>query len=266
LRDEALINRLGFNNAGHAAALRRLSARPRKGVVGVNIGATKDSADRIADYVAGIDAFYPVASYFTVNISSPNTPGLRDLQAPGALDDLLGRVMAKRAELEAKGAGRRPVIVKLSPDAAEDDLPAIVDRLMAHSVDAIAVSNTTLARSGLVEAELAKEAGGLSGKPLFRRSTVVLARVFKLSQGKVPLIGIGGIHSGETALAKVEAGASLLQLYTGLVYRGPALIGEMKSHLLAAIEMHGKRSIGDLVGREAEEWSRRSLDEGSGGK
>ncbi|KAB2850187.1 MAG: quinone-dependent dihydroorotate dehydrogenase [Hyphomicrobiaceae bacterium] len=264
LRDEALINRLGFNNAGHAVALRRLTQRQQKGIVGVNVGANKDAADRAADYVSGVEAFYPFASYFTINISSPNTPGLRDLQAPKALDDLLGRVMAKRAELEAKGAGRRPILVKLSPDAAAEDLPAIVERLVAHAVDGIAVSNTTLSRAGLVETGLAKETGGLSGKPLFRRSTIILARVFKLTHGKVPLIGIGGIHSGEAALAKIEAGASLLQLYTGLVYRGPALLGEIKADLLAAVEKSGKRSIAELTGRGAGEWASRSIDEGSG--
>ena len=260
VRDEALINRLGFNNAGHAAALERLKSREPNGIVGVNIGANKDAADRIADYVAGIEAFYPVASYFTVNISSPNTPGLRDLQAPKALDDLLGRVMAKREELAGKSGEKRPVIVKLSPDAASEDLPAIAGRLVAHAVDGIAVSNTTLARPGVQDAALAGEAGGLSGKPLFERSTIVLARMFRLTQGKVPMIGIGGIHSGDSALAKIEAGASLLQLYTGLVYRGPALIGEIKSRLLSAVRDAGKDSIAGLVGSAAAKWADKPIE------
>jgi dihydroorotate dehydrogenase len=260
VRDEALINRLGFNNAGHAAALERLRARKPNGVVGVNIGANKDASDRIADYVAGIEAFYPVASYFTINISSPNTPGLRDLQAPKALDDLLGRVMAKRAALAHKSGQVRPVVVKLSPDAAEEDLPAIAERLLEHAVDGIAVSNTTLARPGLVERGLAREVGGLSGKPLFERSTIVLARIYRLTQGKVPLIGIGGIHSGASALAKVEAGASLLQLYTGLVYRGPALIGEIKSRLAAEVEQAGQATIAGLIGRSAGQWADKPIE------
>jgi len=164
--DRAVINRLGFNNQGHAAALRRLrerNAAGRRGIVGVNIGANKDSEDRTADYVQGLTAFYDVASYFTVNISSPNTPGLRDLQAPAALDELLRRVMAARAEQIAQGKPRRPVFVKIAPDIAMEDLPQVAERLLTHQVDAICVSNTTLARPPLSSAPKG-EAGGLSGR------------------------------------------------------------------------------------------------------
>ena len=257
--DDALINRLGFNNGGHAAALARLEARKRNGgIVGVNIGANKDSADRAADYVAGLKTFNAVASYFTVNISSPNTPGLRDLQAPAALDELLTRVMAARAELGATGAPRRPIVVKIAPDIAEDDVSAICERLIAHAVDAIAVSNTTLARPDLKSAD-AVESGGLSGRPLFARSTAMLARVHQATSGKIPLIGIGGIDSGATALAKIEAGATLLQLYTGLVYQGPGLIGDIKSHLVATLAREGQASITPLIGRRAKDWAVRPL-------
>jgi dihydroorotate dehydrogenase len=255
VRDRALINRLGFNNCGHAAAHARLLASRRQGVIGVNVGANKDAADRVADYVAGVRAFYDVASYFTINVSSPNTPGLRDLQAPAALDELVARVLAARAEMMAAGGPKRPIVVKLAPDIAEDDLAPIVQVLIARGVDGIAVSNTTLARDGLLEADLATQAGGVSGRPLFHRSTVMLARVYQLTGGKVPLIGIGGIDSGETALAKIEAGATLLQLYTGLVYEGPGLIGEIKSHLAREVRREGQASLAALRGRKAEQWA-----------
>ena len=260
--DRAVINRFGFNNCGHAAARGRLEARrARGGIVGVNIGANKDAGDRTADYVQGLEAFYDVAAYFTVNISSPNTPGLRDLQAPAALDELLGRVMAARAAKVAAGLPMRPIVVKIAPDIAEADIPAIAERLVAHKVDLIAVSNTTLARpSNLVDRDVAKEVGGLSGRPVFHRSTVMLARMHQATAGRVPLIGAGGIDSGATALAKIEAGASLLQLYTGLVYEGSGLIGRIKTHLAEHCRLHGLTSIGEATGRRASEWAARPLD------
>jgi dihydroorotate dehydrogenase len=259
-RDGAVINRLGFNNAGHHAALERLRWRfSTQGVIGVNIGANKDTQDRIADYVTGLETFVDVASYVAVNISSPNTPGLRDLQAPAALDELLSRLMEARQKLIDKGKREPPIVVKLSPDIAEDDLDPIVARLLAHQVDGIAISNTTLARARLADAA-AREAGGLSGRPLFHRSTVMLARVYLATGGKVPLIGIGGIDSGETALAKIEAGATLIQLYTGLIYKGPGLIGRIKGHLTDAVRTANAAAITDLVGREAKTWSENPLE------
>ncbi len=257
--DNGLINRLGFNNGGHAAALGRLEARSAKGgIVGVNIGANKETADRSGDYVKGIETFHHVASYFTVNISSPNTPGLRDLQAPEALDELLGRVMAARALQEAKGGPRRPIIVKIAPDIAEDDIPAIAARLEAHAVDGIAVSNTTLSRAGLTDAR-ASEAGGVSGRPVFNRSTAMLARIYQATGGKIPIVGIGGIDSPETALAKIEAGATLLQLYTGLIYQGPALIERIKSRLADEARRAGPSGLGAIRGRKADAWASRPL-------
>ncbi|MFM9940667.1 MAG: quinone-dependent dihydroorotate dehydrogenase [Hyphomicrobiaceae bacterium] len=261
IEDRAVINRYGFNNCGHAAALQRLQRRPRQGVVGVNIGANKDASDRTADYVAGLETFYDVASYFTVNISSPNTPGLRDLQAPAALDELLGRVMAARDKKVAAGQPRRPIVVKIAPDIAEEDLAAITARLEAHKVDAIAVSNTTLARpTTLRDQATAREAGGLSGRPVFHRSTAMLARVYQATGGRVPLIGMGGIDSGQTALAKIEAGASLLQLYTGLVYEGLGLIPRIKAHLAETCRLESLRSISEVTGRRAAEWANKRLD------
>jgi dihydroorotate dehydrogenase len=195
----------------------------------------------------------PVASYVTVNISSPNTPGLRDLQAPEALGALLSRVQAARAALPRKP----PLLVKLAPDLADEDLPDVVRVILSHGADGIIVSNTTLSRAGLRDADFAKEAGGLSGRPLFACATRMLARVYRLTEGKLPLIGVGGIDSSENALAKIEAGASLVQLYTGLVFEGPSLIARIKQTLVAAIEKGGHAGIAPLIGRRAEEWSER---------
>jgi dihydroorotate dehydrogenase len=253
LADRAVINRLGFNNEGQAAALGRLRDRP-KGIVGVNLGAGRDSTDRIADYVEGIQRMADVASYLTINISSPNTPGLRDLQAPEALDTLLERVQEARAAL----ARKPPLLVKLAPDLAADDVPEVVRVILGNAADGIIVSNTTLARDGLRDQSFARETGGLSGRPLFARSTRMLARVYQLTQGKVPLIGVGGIDSGEAALAKIEAGAFLLQLYTGLVFEGPELLDHIKQTLLAAMEKAGADRLAPLVGRRAAEWATRA--------
>ncbi len=259
IADHGLVNRLGFNNGGHAAALERLQRRRGAGgIVGVNIGANKDSADRSADYVRGIEIFSGVASYFTVNISSPNTPGLRDLQAPAALDELLGRVMSARGAVEGKGGPRRPIIVKIAPDIAEDDIVAIISIITAHAVDGIAVSNTTLSRHGLRD-ERSAEAGGLSGRPLFERSTAMLARIYLATSGAIPLIGIGGIDSPQTALAKIEAGATLLQLYTGLIYEGPTLIGQIKTHLARAAKDAGSGGLASIRGRQAAQWASKPL-------
>ncbi len=260
ISERAIINRLGFNNGGHGAALERLRRRAQNGIVGVNVGANKDAADRSADYALGIDVFYDVASYFTVNISSPNTPGLRDLQAPAALDALLGKVLDVRARKVAAGARQVPIVVKIAPDIAEDDLAPVVERLVAHRVDGIAVSNTTLTRPALDANAAARETGGLSGRPLFHRSTVVLARTYALTGGQIPLIGIGGIDSSETALAKIEAGATLIQLYTGLVYEGPGLIRRIKQHLAQAAASASVASISALTGSKAQDWASRSLD------
>ncbi len=253
--DRAVINRLGFNNEGQEAALARLKDRPR-GIVGINLGAGRDSADRIGDYVTGIQRMAPVASYFTINISSPNTPGLRDLQAPEALDALLVRVQDARTTLKGKVP---PLLVKLAPDLADEDLPEVVRVILSRGADGIVVSNTTLARAGLRDQGFAKETGGLSGRPLFARATRMLARVYQITQGKLPLIGVGGIDSGEAALAKIEAGASLLQLYTGLVFEGPGLISRIKQVLIEAMAKDGSATLAPLIGRRAGEWSEKAL-------
>ncbi len=252
--DRAIINRLGFNNDGQDAALRRLEGG-HSGIVGVNIGAGKDSDDRAGDYVAGIARMNAVADYLTINISSPNTPGLRDLQAPAALDALLSRVQAARAA-ETK---RPPLLVKLAPDIADEELPEIVGIVQDYGIDGIVVSNSTLARDGLSDGSFAAEAGGLSGRPLFARSTRMLARIFCLTGGKLPLIGVGGVDSGEAALAKIRAGASLVQLYTGLVFEGPQLISSIKQALTEAIDEAEVESLAPLIGRDADQWADRPL-------
>ena len=255
--DRGIVNRLGFNNEGQAAALQRLQNRPR-GIVGVNLGTNRDSKDRIADYVSGIERMAPVASYFTINISSPNTPGLRDLQAPRKLDALLGKVQEARAKLGKEAA---PLLVKLAPDLADADLPEVVGVIEANGADGIIISNTTLARDGLADNAFAREAGGLSGRPAFLRTTRALARVYLLTQGRLPLVGVGGIDTGDSALAKIEAGASLIQLYTGLVFEGPGLIGRIKRKLMDAMDSENCETLEPLIGRRAAEWAEKKLPE-----
>ena len=254
-RDNGVINRLGFNSGGHAAARARLGKRAQRGIVGINVGANKESDDRAGDYVKGIETFAAIASYFTANISSPNTPGLRDLQAPAVLDQLLERVMAAREQAAAASGRRVPVLVKIAPDVAEEDLEAIVGRMLAHNVEGLIVGNTTLSRRGLRDVEIGREAGGLSGKPLFHRATVMLAKVARLTRGRMVLIGVGGIDSGETALAKIEAGANLVQLYSSLIYEGIGLVERIKQHLVGVMAHEGITSLAPLVGRRIEEWA-----------
>lgn len=248
LDDRGVINRYGFNNQGHAPALTLLSGRKRRGVVGVNVGANKDASDRVADYVAGVRAFADVASYFTINVSSPNTPGLRDLQEPEALSELLARVI----EARDGAARRRPVLLKIAPDLTLQQLDAIVRVARARGVDGMIVSNTTISRPGTLSSLFAKESGGLSGKPVFALSTHMLAQTFLRVEGQFPLIGVGGIDSAETARAKIEAGATLTQLYSALVYEGPGLVGRIKAGLLDTLASE-RTTLAALVGRRAAE-------------
>ena len=218
--DGAVINRMGFNNDGQAVVLQRLiERRARGGIVGVNVGANKDSSDRIGDYVKGLEAFEDVASYITINISSPNTPGLRNLQSGADLQKLLERVNAVRKS-------RKPILLKIAPDLAEADLQDVARLCGGGAVDGVIISNTTLSRPPLKSMH-ASEAGGLSGAPLFELSTQCLAQFHQMSGGKIPLIGVGGISDAATALAKFKAGASLIQLYSALVYKGPGLVQDI---------------------------------------
>ena len=250
--DEGVINRLGFNNEGQSAVLARLAARARlPGIVGVNIGANRDTADRAADYVRLIEAFAAVASYFTVNVSSPNTPDLRDLQQAKALDDLLARVVEARDRVLPR-AGPTPVLLKIAPDLTLGDLDDVVGVARKRKVDGMIVGNTTIARpASLRQREKASQQGGLSGRPLFKLSTRMLAETFVRAESAFPLIGVGGIDSGATAIAKIKAGATLLQLYTGLVFHGIGLVAEIKADLLAALKRGHRDSLSSMVGADA---------------
>jgi dihydroorotate dehydrogenase len=243
--DHAVINRMGFNNEGHGAALQRLSTRRRQGIVGVNIGANKDSVDRAADYVAGIAAFSTVADYITVNISSPNTPGLRGLQSASELQELLQRLNDARSTQTKRPA----MLLKIAPDLSAAEMLDIAACCTGGAVDGVIISNTTLSRPKLSSVHRA-ESGGLSGRPLFQLSTQQLARFYVMTKGQIPLIGVGGIEDGATALAKIEAGASLIQVYSALVYRGPGLIHDIIRTLTDAVLMAG--SLAALRGRKAE--------------
>jgi dihydroorotate dehydrogenase len=259
IEDRAVINRFGFNSEGHEAVMRRLTARAgRPGIVGVNIGANKDSPNRIGDYVLGIRNFYALASYFCVNISSPNTQGLRDLQARRNLAELLIAIKLERANGKARHKRNVPVFLKIAPDLSEESLDDIAAEVAANGIDGIIVSNTTLSRSGLTSAAKA-ETGGLSGAPLFERSTIVLAKMRKRVGPAMPLIGAGGVDSAETALAKIEAGADLVQLYTGMVYQGPGLAAQMTRGLLQTAAKAGAKSIAELRDRRLDEWAAKEI-------
>lgn len=254
--DEAVINRLGFNNEGHAAAERRLAARKeRQGIVGVNIGANKDSADRIGDYERGATRFASYASYLTVNISSPNTPGLRNMQAREQLGELLSRVMAARAA----GPAQPPVFLKIAPDLVEAELEDIATEVTEKKIDGIIVSNTTLSRAGLRSTASANETGGLSGKPLFERSTAVLARMRRLLGPGIAIVGVGGVDSTETALEKIRAGADLVQLYTGMIYAGPALPGRIVAGMARFVDRERLGSIRELRDTACERWASKPI-------
>jgi dihydroorotate dehydrogenase len=251
-RDEAVINRMGFNNDGAEAVLRRLASRAGQGgIVGVNVGANKDSPDRVADYVQLIEMFAPVASYFTVNVSSPNTPGLRNLQQAAQLDDLLAKVIDARERVREK-AGDTPVLLKIAPDLGLAELDDVVHVARSRRVDGMIVANTTLARpSHLRETSRAQEQGGLSGRPLFRLATRMVAETYVRAEGAFPLIGVGGIDSGGAALTRIRAGASLIQLYSPLIYKGLGLVEDIKRDLASTLLRTGRESLSEIVGADA---------------
>jgi len=249
----AMINRLGLNSAGLAAVtarLRRRAESPRRapGLVGVNIGRNKDAADAVADYGAGVRALAGLADFLVINVSSPNTPGLRDLQGRTALAGLLATVLAARAEAEPGADRPTPLLVKIAPDLAPGDREDIAEVALAAGIDGLVVSNTTTARPPGLPPDLAAEAGGLSGRPLLAPSTALLADMARLTGGRLPLIGVGGVASGADAYAKIRAGATLVQLYTALVYGGPRLVGWIKRDLAARLRADGFDSVAQAVG------------------
>jgi dihydroorotate dehydrogenase len=252
VEDEAVINRLGFNNDGLKKCVRRLSLRNKKaGIVGANIGKNKDSADVIDDYAQGLQAVYSVADYVTINISSPNTPGLRALQKRAALEQLLTALSATRDASAAVHGHRVPLLLKVAPDLDMQEKQDIADKAPECGIDGLIIANTTISRPTDLKNWNAAEQGGLSGKPLFDLSTQALIDFYKLTRGKIPLIGVGGIASGEDAYKKIRAGATLVQLYTALVYQGFGLIRRIEDGLLECLKRDGFAHISEAVGADA---------------
>jgi len=250
--DHAVINRMGFNNLGlevYAKNLKRRNSLGKCGIVGANIGANKDSEDPISDYVTCLTRLLGLAHYFTINISSPNTPGLRALQGKAALDDLLSRLVAVRKDAKALDV-TPPLFVKIAPDLEAAEREDIAEVVLKHGIDGLIISNTTTGLRASLTSEHGGESGGLSGAPLFELSTALLSDMYRLTEGKIPLIGVGGISSGEDAYRKIRAGASLVQLYSALVFQGPGLVRKIKLELTEALKEGGFSSLQAAIGAD----------------
>lgn len=251
--NKALINRFGFNSVGFHQFLNRIIAwhdeypKSRPGLLGINIGTNKNSASPIDDYALGVRSFSPFADYLTVNVSSPNTPGLRNWQERGPLTELLGRVL----EARAGSSNKLPIFLKIAPDLSDAQAEDIANVVLELGLDALIVSNTTVSRPASLPPQLASEKGGLSGRPLFDLSTALLRKMRILTSGKIPLIGSGGVFSAQDAYAKIRAGASLVQIYTALVYEGPFLVPRLCKDLKAILARDGFSSVGQAVGVDA---------------
>ncbi len=240
--DRGIINRMGFNNEGLEPFAERLARRPRRTAIGANLGANKDTEDKAADYVTGLKRLAGLADYFTINISSPNTPGLRALQGREALDDLLGRIH------EARPADGSPVFLKIAPDLSSDEIGMITEAAMAHGLDALIVSNTTLERPASLRSRFAAETGGLSGAPVRPFALKALTAAAEAAQGRLALIAVGGIETGEDAYARIRAGASAIQVYSGLIYAGPGMVGQIKRDLAQRLRADGFNGINEAIG------------------
>jgi len=250
VEDRAVINRLGFNSAGLEAAVRRLThRRERGGIVGANIGKNRDTRDDIGDYVEGVRRLAPLADYLTVNISSPNTPGLRDLQRKSMVTRLVNQLLEARAK--AMPRNPPPLLLKIAPDLSTEERVDLAEAALSAHIDGLIVANTTVARPASLQSRFAHEPGGLSGKPLFAPSTALLAEMYRLTSGKLPIVGVGGIASGADAYQKIRAGASLVQLYTALIYQGPGLVERIKRELAALLARDGFTSVAAAVGADA---------------
>lgn len=253
--DRALVNRMGFNNDGLDAVAARLAGRAiGKGVVGANIGMNKDAPEPVADYLLGLEGLYARTDYVSVNVSSPNTPGLRALQQADRLHDLLAALVRRRNAL-AGTTRPKPLFLKVAPDLGPADEAAIAEVALALRIDGLIVSNTTVARPSGLRSPHARETGGLSGAPLFAPSTALLARFARRLEGRLPLIGVGGIASAEAAYAKLRAGATAVQLYTGMIYEGPLLVRRIVRGLAALLARDGLARIGEAVGRDVDRWA-----------
>jgi len=246
-RDAAIINRLGFNNRGLAEYARNFSCHQKTlGIAGANIGKNKDSSDAAADYVTCIKAVSATADYITINISSPNTQGLRELQKK----DALGELLATLVETRNQSAKRVPLILKVAPDLTMQEKEDIAAQVLAHCIDGMIISNTTLSRPDSLRSDKKREQGGLSGRPLFALSTSALADFYKLTGGKIPLIGVGGVGSAEDAYRKIKAGATLVQLYSALVYQGFGLVSDIKTGLSALLARDGYSHVSQAIGKD----------------
>ncbi|PHR60121.1 MAG: dihydroorotate dehydrogenase (quinone) [Robiginitomaculum sp.] len=246
--DNGVVNRMGFNNHGLDVFENNLKTRKNKtGIVGANLGANKDSTDRVADYVLGLTRLWGHADYFTINISSPNTPGLRDLQSGDALDELLGQISETRARLSGD-ASSAPIFLKVAPDLDNAQIERMTEQARTYGMSGIIVSNTTISRPDSLKSNFKSETGGLSGAPVFRLSTRILSEFYAASQGRIPLIGVGGIASGGDAYIKIRAGASAVQLYSSLIYEGPSLAAAICKDLSARLKADGFTSVAQAVG------------------
>lgn len=247
--DQAVINRMGFNNGGLDVFKTRLEARQNNGgLVGANLGANKDSADRIGDYVQGLSALWGLSDYFTINISSPNTPGLRNLQSENEMDELLSRIADIRAELTGDKPSY-PIFLKVAPDLDCNQIERVVEQARLYGINGIIVSNTTIGRPDTLLSPHKTESGGLSGAPLFEPSTEILKEFYAAAAGKIDLIGVGGISNGAQAYAKIRAGAKAVQLYSALVFQGPSLVTQINQDLKARLKADGFKSIAEAVGQ-----------------
>ncbi len=244
LADDAVINRMGFNNDGLEVVLARLKAAPRKGIVAVNVGKNKDAMNAVADYVTGVRAAAELADFLVLNVSSPNTPGLRALQKKSELGSLLEASMAARSGCNV------PILVKVAPDLSDDELRDIAETCLEVGIDGIVATNTTVSRpEGLCDPNAVQD-GGLAGRPLFEMSTRILHRLYRLTEGKMPLVGVGGVSSGADAYAKIRAGASLVQLYSAMVFAGPNLVNRINRDLAAFLRRDGFASVKDAIGAD----------------
>jgi dihydroorotate dehydrogenase len=254
-RHEALVNRMGFNSAGLEAFVANLARRPRRGLIGINLGKNKDTpAERaLDDYLAGLRAVYAYADYVAVNVSSPNTPGLRALQDEAALATLLAGLKAERERLAAQHGRQVPLALKIAPDLADEAFDAIAHLLLAHGWDAVIATNTTVSRPGLEDEALAGEAGGLSGRPLRALATHAIARLYATLQGRIPIIGVGGVSSADDAWEKLVAGAELVQIYSALIYRGPGVVRAIVAGLADKTRALGVATLAEALARARRE-------------